>query len=41
VAHGGDLALIETSAEGAVFELRLPGAPPPAPAPARRTSSSA
>jgi signal transduction histidine kinase len=30
--HGGDLTLAETSAKGAVFELRLPGAPPPAPA---------
>jgi signal transduction histidine kinase len=28
--HGGDLTLVETNADGAVFELRLPGAPPPA-----------
>ena len=26
--HGGDLTLSETSPEGAVFLLRLPGAPP-------------
>jgi signal transduction histidine kinase len=36
--HGGDLTLAETSAKGAVFELRLPGAPPPAPA-RRRTAA--
>ena len=30
-AHGGDLALVETSPQGAVFEIRLPGAPGPAP----------
>jgi signal transduction histidine kinase len=28
--HGGDLTLVETSAKGSTFELRLPGAPPPA-----------
>jgi signal transduction histidine kinase len=28
VAHGGDLTLAESSPDGAVFELRLPGAPP-------------
>jgi signal transduction histidine kinase len=28
--HGGDLTLAETGDQGAVFELRLPGAPPPA-----------
>jgi signal transduction histidine kinase len=27
--HGGDLVLAESGPEGAVFELRLPGAPPP------------
>jgi signal transduction histidine kinase len=26
--HGGDLTLVKTSDKGAVFELRLPGAPP-------------
>jgi signal transduction histidine kinase len=31
VAHGGDLTLAENGARGAVFELRLPGAPPRAP----------
>ncbi len=30
-AHGGDLALAQTNAEGAVFDLRLPGAPDPSP----------
>jgi signal transduction histidine kinase len=29
--HGGDLSLVETSPNGAVFELRLPGAPEPLP----------
>jgi signal transduction histidine kinase len=28
-AHGGDLSLAETGEAGSVFELRLPGAPPP------------
>ena len=27
LAHGGDLALIQTGSEGSVFEIRLPGAP--------------
>lgn len=27
--HGGDLSLVQTGPNGAVFELRLPGAPPP------------
>ncbi|MBS0362738.1 MAG: HAMP domain-containing histidine kinase [Proteobacteria bacterium] len=27
--HGGDLTLVETGPAGSVFELRLPGAPPP------------
>ena len=31
-ACAGDLALVESSAKGAVFELRLPGAPSQAPA---------
>ena len=30
--HGGDLSLVETGDDGAVFELRLPGAPPRLPA---------
>ncbi|MFO1013070.1 MAG: HAMP domain-containing sensor histidine kinase [Caulobacteraceae bacterium] len=30
--HGGDVVLVESSAAGSVFEIRLPGAPPPAPA---------
>jgi signal transduction histidine kinase len=34
--HGGDLLLTQTGPEGAVFELRLPGAPEPAPPPRRR-----
>ena len=29
--HGGDLTLASTGPDGSVFELRLPGAPPPAP----------
>ncbi|QUD86496.1 sensor histidine kinase [Phenylobacterium montanum] len=33
--HGGDLTLARTGPEGSVFELKLPGAPPPAPRPAR------
>jgi signal transduction histidine kinase len=28
--HGGDLTLLSSGPEGAVFELRLPGTPPPA-----------
>ena len=28
--HGGDLTLVETGPAGTTFELRLPGAPPPA-----------
>jgi len=28
--HGGDLTLVGTSEKGSTFELRLPGAPPPA-----------
>ena len=31
-AHGGDLTLAESTRRGAVFELRLPGAPDPLPA---------
>ena len=34
--HGGDLLLVETGPRGSTFELRLPGAPPPA-IPRRRT----
>ena len=30
-AHGGDLTLADTGPKGSTFELRLPGAPPPAP----------
>jgi signal transduction histidine kinase len=40
VAHGGDLTLAETGPQGAVFELRLPGVPPRAPARARARSSA-
>jgi signal transduction histidine kinase len=29
-AHGGDLTLAQTGPKGSTFELRLPGAPPPA-----------
>ncbi|THD63241.1 HAMP domain-containing sensor histidine kinase [Phenylobacterium sp.] len=39
-AHGGDLTLIETGAGGSTFELRLPGAPAPAP-PKRRPAAHA
>jgi signal transduction histidine kinase len=35
-AHGGDLALTLTGPKGSTFELRLPGAPPPAAAAVRR-----
>jgi signal transduction histidine kinase len=38
--HGGDLILTATGPEGSTFELRLPGAPPPATA-RRRTSRDA
>lgn len=38
--HGGDLTLADTSAKGATFELRLPGAPPPAPSRKRVSKSS-
>ena len=34
-AHGGDLTLAETGPDGAVFELKLPGAPAPASRPRR------
>jgi signal transduction histidine kinase len=30
-AHGGDLVLVETSARGTTFDIRLPGAPEPLP----------
>jgi signal transduction histidine kinase len=40
VAHGGDLALVETGPQGSVFEIRLPGAPEPARA-ARNPSNGA
>ncbi|MCR5877562.1 sensor histidine kinase [Phenylobacterium sp. J367] len=36
--HGGDVDLIETGLAGSTFELRLPGAPPPAVAPRSRTA---
>jgi len=38
-AHGGDLILADTGPKGSAFELRLPGAPPPA-APRRRAAKS-
>jgi signal transduction histidine kinase len=41
LGHGGDLSLAETGPQGAVFELRLPGAPPRAPARAPQARSSA
>lgn len=40
-AHGGDLALLQTSPKGSVFELRLPGSPPKAAARRRSEKSSA
>ncbi len=39
-AHGGDLTLAQTGSTGSVFELRLPGAPPPAP-PKRKPAAKA
>jgi signal transduction histidine kinase len=36
-AHGGDVTLTETGPAGTTFEVRLPGVPEPADAPARRT----
>jgi signal transduction histidine kinase len=39
--HGGDLTLASTGPEGSTFELRLPGAPPPAATRRRATKSSA
>jgi len=39
--HGGDLTLAETSDKGAVFDLRLPGSPPPLPARRGRGSDAA
>jgi signal transduction histidine kinase len=41
LAHGGDLVLAESGPDGAVFELRLPGAPPKASPRASRARSSA
>jgi signal transduction histidine kinase len=38
-AHGGDLTLAETTRRGAVFELRLPGAPGPLPKSGERPSA--
>jgi signal transduction histidine kinase len=41
-AHGGDLTLAQTGPKGSIFELRLPGAPAPAPVrrrPARRSTA--
>jgi signal transduction histidine kinase len=40
-AHGGDLTLTKSGPEGSTFELRLPGAPPPALPRKRVTKSSA
>ncbi|HEY8618114.1 HAMP domain-containing sensor histidine kinase [Phenylobacterium sp.] len=37
--HGGDLSLLETGEAGSTFELRLPGAPPRAPARSRAARS--
>ena len=39
-AHGGDLTLVATGPAGSIFELRLPGAPPPA-APRRKPAAEA
>ncbi|MDB5462644.1 MAG: sensor histidine kinase [Phenylobacterium sp.] len=39
--HGGDLTLAATGPEGSTFELRLPGAPPPAPTRRRAAKNSA
>ena len=41
LAHGGDLTLADNSSDGAVFELRLPSAPPRAPTRSPRAQSSA
>jgi len=38
--HGGDLTLASTGPKGSAFDLRLPGAPPPA-TPARRRAAAA
>ena len=40
-AHGGDLALAATGPKGSTFELRLPGAPAPAPARPRTSKARA
>ncbi|WP_374469859.1 sensor histidine kinase [Phenylobacterium sp.] len=39
--HGGDLSLAETGEAGSTFELRLPGAPPKAPARSRAARTQA
>ncbi|MDB5446082.1 MAG: sensor histidine kinase [Phenylobacterium sp.] len=41
VGHGGDLTLAQSSPAGAVFELRLPGAPPKLPVREPKARSSA
>ena len=38
--HGGDLTLAATGPEGSTFQLRLPGAPPPAPTRRRAAKNS-
>ena len=38
--HGGDLSLAATGPQGSVFELRLPGAPPPLKAPRRQAKNA-